>query len=51
MIYDIDAFQNELLEVSWEIIENCTDVNHMVQVEQWCILKINIITESFNAIP
>ena len=32
MHFDVDAFRIELFEVPWEIIENFTNINDMVQV-------------------
>ena len=32
MHFNVDAYRNDLFEVPWEIIENFTNVNDIVQV-------------------
>ena len=40
---DVEAFRNELFDVPWEIIENFTNVNDMVQV--WNSLFLEIVNK------
>ena len=41
--FDVEAFRNELFDAPWEIIENFTNVNDMVQV--WNSLFLEIVNK------